>query len=134
MGFKDAWNAQLERSRIECSYGVHSVNKDGTFRFLPQGKFKQDIRPVAGAVAEYEAGSDIGGRTTLTRVVAGAVLAGPVGAILGGMFKKDRSKGYVTVTFPDGAVVIIEGPLKDEPKLRTFARKVNEAAQHHSTQ
>lgn len=128
MGLKDAWNRQMERSRIEASYGVHSLTQDGNYRFLPAGSLKQDVRPVAGAAAEYEAGSQTGGRTTLTRVAAGAVIAGPVGAIIGGMFKKDTSRGYVSVTFPDGAVVVVDGPLREEPKMRDFVAKVNAAA------
>jgi len=70
----------------------------------------------------------MGGRTTLSRVAAGAIVAGPIGAIVGGMFKKDRAKVYVTTTFADGEVVILEGPVKDEAKVREFARKVNAAA------
>ncbi|MEQ6899014.1 hypothetical protein [Microbacterium sp. KR10-403] len=128
MGIKDAWNRQMERSRIEAAYGVHSVTRDGNYRYMPLGSLKQQVRPVAGAVAEYEAGSVIGGRTTLTRVAAGAIIAGPVGAIVGGMFKKDRGRGYVTVTFPDGAVAVVDGPIKDEDKMRQFVARVNEAA------
>lgn len=128
MGFKDAWNRQMERSRIEAAYGVHSVTRDGNYRYMPIGSLKQEVRPVAGAVAEYEPGSAIDGRTTLTRVAAGAVIAGPVGAIVGGLFKKDRARGYVTVTFPDGAVAVVDGPLRDEPRMRSFVAKVNEAA------
>lgn len=119
----------MERSRIQVAYGVHSVTRDGNYRFLPQGGFHQVVRPVAGAVAEYEPGSAVDGRTTLTRVAAGAVIAGPVGAIVGGMFKKDRAKGYVTVTFPDGDVAVADGPLKDEDKMRRFVAGVNDAAQ-----
>ena len=128
MGFKDAWNRQMERSRIVAAYGVHSVTRDGNYRWMPEGSLKQQFRPVVGAVAEYEPGSAVGGRTTLTRVAAGAIVAGPIGAILGGMFKKDTSKGYVSVTFPDGDVVVVDGPLSDEPKMRQFVQRVNEHA------
>jgi len=128
MGLKEAWAAQKARSQIVARYGLHSVTQDGNYRWMEPGSFKQNVRPVAGAVAEYEPGSAVGGRTTLTRVAAGAVIAGPVGAIVGGMFKKDMSKGYVAVTFPDGAVVALEGPLRDEPKMRAFVEKVNAAA------
>lgn len=132
MGFKDAWNRQMERSRIVAGYGVHSVTKDGNYRWMPEGSLKQQVRPVSGAVAEYEPGSATGGRTTLTRVAAGAVIAGPVGAILGGMFKKDTSKGYVSVTFPNGDVVALDGPLSDEPKMRQFVQRVNDMARERA--
>ena len=128
MGFKDAWNRQMERSRIVAAYGVHSVTRDGNYRWMPEGSLKQQVRPVVGAVAEYEPGSASAGRTTLTRVAAGAIIAGPAGAIVGGLFKKDTSRGYVTVTFPDGSVVVADGPLRDEPKMRQFAQRVNELA------
>jgi len=126
MGFKDAWNRQMERSKSNTFYGVHRVT-GGEYAYLPEGSFKYVRKPVAGAVAEYEPGSAVDGRTTLTRVGVGAIVAGPVGAIVGGMFKKDRSRGYVSVTFPDGDVVVLDGPLTDEKKLREFARKVTDA-------
>lgn len=84
-------------------------------------------RPIAGARAEFESGSDRT-RPTLTRIGAGALLAGPVGAVAGGMFKKDRTKAYVTIAFEDGATVIIDGPAKDEKKMREFAAQVNQIA------
>lgn len=85
-------------------------------------------RPIAGARAEFESGSDRT-RPTLTRIGAGALLAGPVGAVAGGMFKKDRTKAYVTITFEDGATVIIDGPAKDEKKMREFTAQVNQIAE-----
>jgi len=128
MGFKDAWNRQVERSRIVGAYGVHSVTRDGNYRWMPEGSLKQQVRPLSGASAEYEPGSATAGRTTLTRVAAGAVIAGPVGAIVGGMFKKDTARGYVSVTFPDGSVVVVDGPLQDESKMRRFVQVVNSEA------
>lgn len=115
----------MERSRVVAAYGVHSITRDGNYRYLPEGKFKQVVRPVRGAVAEYEAGSDTS-RATVTRVAAGALLAGPAGAIVGGLFKKNTGRGYVAVKFADGAGIIIEGPLKDEPRMRKFAATVSE--------
>ena len=81
-------------------------------------------RPIAGATAEFEHGSDRK-RPTLTRIGAGALLAGPVGAIAGGMFKKDKTKNYITVVFSDGATVIIDGPAKDEKKMREWVAAFN---------
>lgn len=112
-------------------YGTHLVIH-GKYGYLPTNALKTVKMPVAGAVAEFESGATVGGRTTLTRVAAGAIVAGPVGAIVGGLFRKDRNKIYVTTTFPDGKVVILEGPAKDESKLREFARKVNDASEHYS--
>lgn len=116
--------ARLEQMAV---YGVHSV-KDGSYNYLPEGKFKSVTKPVAGASAEYESGADRK-RPTLTRIGAGAIIAGPVGAVVGGLFQKDRTKGYVTVIFADGDTAIIEGPVKDEAKMRKFAADVNRTAQ-----
>lgn len=107
-------------------YGVHSVRK-GVYDYLPQGKVKSVQKPIEGAEATFESGADKS-RPTLTRIGAGAIIAGPAGAIVGGLFKKDTSKAYVTVIFADGDTAIIEGPGKDELKLRKFAADVNRLA------
>lgn len=115
-----------ERLEQMARYGVHSV-KDGSYNYLPEGKLKSVTKPIAGASAEYESGANIK-RATLTRVGAGALLFGPLGAVGGVLMKKNTTKGYVTVIFADGDTVIIEGPLKDEPKMRKFAVDVNRIA------
>lgn len=114
-------------------YDTHTV-KDGNYNHLPKGKFKKLRKPIGGAVAEYERGDYAGEETTLGRVALGAVIAGPVGAIVGGMFKRDRTRGYVTVTFPDGEIVIVDGPLRDAEKMRVFAEKVTAAGEHYKSQ
>lgn len=134
MGFKDWYKAQNERhkahvaqtdSGIAGGYGLTTFLDSGTFVTVGVNK------RVAGATAEYESGADQR-RTTLTRVAGGAIIAGPAGAIVGGMFKKNESRGYVTVTFPDGDVAVIDGPIKDEKKLREFAIIVNRAGRHYA--
>lgn len=127
MGFKEKWNAQMERSRIAAAYGVHAIQKNGDYRYLPEGKFKNVVKPVAGAQAIFELGADKS-RPTLTRVGAGALLAGPAGAIVGALFQKDTSRNYITVIFADGDTVIIDGPAKDEKKMRTFAERIRDLA------
>lgn len=115
------------KARLEqmAGYGLHRVDK-GQFSY-PNGTFKGGSKPITGASAEFESGADRS-RPTLTRIGAGAILAGPAGAIVGGLFKKDTSKCYVTILFPDGDTVIIEGPSKDEGKMRQFAADVNRIA------
>lgn len=115
-----------ERLANSALYGVHSVKGD-TYNYLPSGKFKSVSKPVKGASAEFESGADRS-RPTLTRIGAGAILAGPAGAIVGSLIKKDVSKCYVTVIFEDGDTIIIEGPIKDETKMRQFAADVNRLA------
>lgn len=129
MGLKDWYDAQTERHNDTALYGVHKVAK-GEYSYLPQGKFKQIRKSVAGAVAEFESGTE-NSSATVTRVVAGAIIAGPVGAIVGGLFKKQKGRVYVYVTFADGDVVIIDGPVKDESKLRDFTLKINAAAEKY---
>jgi hypothetical protein len=119
-----ARSAKASRAYLTARYGLSSV-EDGWLA-MPELS-----RSVAGATAEFELGADQK-RTTLTRVAAGAIVAGPAGAIVGGLFRKNKSQAYVTVTFPDGDVAILDGPVKDEPQLREFARVVNAAGRHYA--
>ena len=84
-------------------------------------------KTLGGAEATFESGAETS-RPTLTRIGAGALLAGPLGAVGGALLKKNTSKCYVTVIFADGDTVIIEGPAKDEMKMRQFAADVNRLA------
>ena len=138
MGFKKWFTAQNERydqvkfnkadAPYRALYGVHTV-ANGNYVYMES--FKRIVKPIGGAAAEFDPGySDES--TTLTRVAAGAVIAGPVGAIVGGMFKKQKGRCYVTVTFPDGEVAVIDGPVKDTSKLRHFTQQVNKASAHYA--
>lgn len=131
MGLKSWYNNQMERhkesqSAVGGSYGAYALH-DGDLLW----DFRRTKRPVAGAVAVAESGSAVKS-PTLTRVVAGGILAGPAGAIVGGLFQKDRSRFYVTVTFADQSVIIIDGPTSDETKMRQFAESINAASRHYS--
>ncbi len=110
------------RKTMVATYDKHKVI-GGFYRsgLLAGGK------DVAGATAVFESGADRS-RPTLTRIGAGAIIAGPVGAIAGGLFKKNKSKCYITIEFPDGQAAIIEGPAKDETKMRKFAATLNTIA------
>lgn len=78
---------------------------------------------VLGATAEATQGV-AAQRSTLTRMGAGALIGGRIGAVVGATARKDTSKCYVTVEFPDG-VVVIEGKAKDYPDAVIFASAVN---------
>src|SRR5690606_12426693 len=95
----------------------------------PQGRF-----PVAGAHVIVDHGANIGSRISGTRVAAGAVLLGPVGAILGGMAKKDRSKIYIVATLADGTVVSSDAPASYETVAREFAQAANRASKYWAEQ
>ena len=106
----------------DTSFEGHKLNGQKLSKF-PQS---WDIK---GAKAYIENGANIGSRITATRVAAGLVLAGPVGAIIGGLAKKDRNKIYVLIETTNNEVVSIETKAKDEAKARAFVNKVNAAAQ-----
>lgn len=101
--------------------------------FITNGEYSSGSTkiPIAGATAEFESGAEQK-RVTGTRVITGAVLFGPVGAVAGGALRKNKTKCYVTITFADGNVVIIESPIKDEPKARKFAATVNAAGVYYA--
>ena len=73
-------------------------------------------------------------RTTATRVVTGALLFGPVGAIVGGSAKKtqvhtqDTRQLYLIVTGPDWQEVV-----QANPQLATAARQFAAAVYSHSS-
>ena len=117
MGLRE-WAAKAE---YNGRLGMYSLI-DGTLHHAP------DRWSIVGATATVEDGRDIPGRTTATRVAVGAIVAGPIGAIVGGMFKKDRTKVYVVIDLADGGQVVIDAPVKDTDKARAFASKVNASA------
>lgn len=86
--------------------------------------------PIAECAAVVDQGANISSRMTATRVVGGAVLLGPLGAILGGLAKKDRSKVFLAIDVP-GDAILIEVKGKHEGKARKFALQVNQAAAYH---
>lgn len=116
--------ARKEFRTYMARLGMHFV-QDG---YYAHGTTKL---PIAGAVAEYESGADKK-RVTGTRVITGTVLFGPVGGIAGGVLRKNKTKCYVTITFADGNVVIIDQPIKQETQARKFAAKVNAASEFYA--
>ena len=82
---------------------------------------------VQGAEAEATEGAP-SQRSTLTRMGAGALIAGPIGFVVGPVARKNTSKCYVTIGVPDG-VVVIESKAKEFPDAVRFADAVNRTAQ-----
>lgn len=132
MGFKEVRARAKENARFQAMFEGYAI-KDGGLLLPPTtvGKFGELV-PIGGATAVVESG-DVQSRSTLTRVAAGALLAGPIGAIVGGMFKKDPSRVYVVVTLADGRCVVADAPKKEVAKAAAFASKVNAAAAHYAT-
>lgn len=81
---------------------------------------------IVDATAEATLGSP-GRRSTLTRMGAGALIAGPAGFIVGAVARKDTSKCFVTIEAPSGFVVV-EGRAKDYADAAAFADAVNRAS------
>lgn len=126
MGLKERLASARESAQTFAAYDVHTI-KNGQYKYLPKGAFKSVRKPVEGATAEFERGADRE-RPTLTRVGAGALIAGPAGAVVGALFKKNTSRNYITVIFSDGDTAIIDGPSKDERKMRAFVQAINAQA------
>ncbi len=82
---------------------------------------------VQGAEAEATQGAP-SQRSTLTRMGAGALIAGPIGFVVGAVARKNTSKCYVTIGVPDG-VVVIESKAKEFPDAVRFTDVVNRTAQ-----
>lgn len=120
---RHAKTAKRTEQKLRGALGPHGVRNG----FYYEGFRKA---PIAGATAEFENGADKK-RMTGTRVITGAVLFGPAGAVVGGLLKKNKSKCYVTTTFADGNVAIVEVPVKQERQARDFAAKVNAAGAYY---
>jgi hypothetical protein len=83
--------------------------------------------PLNECEANVETGAAVSSRVTATRVVAGAMMFGNTGALVGAISKKDRSKVYLTISVADN-VFLEEVRGLDEGKARQFANKLNQAA------
>lgn len=59
-------------------------------------------------------------RMTATRILAGGALLGPAGMILGGLARKDITKGHLTLTIDGRQVQTYEFPARDLDKAVAF--------------
>ncbi|MBB1023336.1 MULTISPECIES: hypothetical protein [unclassified Dietzia] len=80
---------------------------------------------LEGSHAELVDANAARSRVTATRVAAGAVIAGPVGALVGGMAKKKTGEVYVMVTASDGRVLSASGKGSDLAKAAEIVAKIN---------
>jgi hypothetical protein len=106
------------------------VERDGT-PTIKRGFGKP--RPLCGISVDLHSGSTATSRMTATRVATGAALAGPVGALLGGMARK-RSGGeaLLTVAGPDLLWSVKVEPEKMTNALR-FVAKANQLSDQYCT-
>lgn len=80
---------------------------------------------LVGAKAAIETGDAMRTRVTATRVLGGAVLAGGIGALVGGMAKKTVGRVHLIVTLPDGTALSAEGNAKQLAEMHSFAALIN---------
>lgn len=105
-----------------------------TLRKRSIGRGLADTQPLTGVHASIESGEALSRRTTATRVVAGAVLAGPVGAVVGAVAKKKTGgDSYLVITGPEFEWQI-EVDRKHADKARQFAAQINTAAKQIDAQ
>lgn len=90
--------------------------------------YGSERRRINGARASVEAGASARSRITATRVIGGAAILGPLGAILGGLAKKDESKVFLIIEMGDGTVFTEEVKGRHEGAARKFAGVINTAA------
>ncbi|MFB9620648.1 hypothetical protein [Brooklawnia cerclae] len=121
------WKDQMERSRTFAADHKFDAVFQGARINGGEVSYGFKTWPVADCSAQAQTGAELH-KMSLGRVAGGAVLLGPLGAVLGGMAKKDKTKVYVALQTPDGPQVI-EGPAKDQAAAMTFAARLNAAAE-----
>lgn len=98
----------------------------GKFLLTPQGiKTLGKTWPLAGATAYAELEGEAIERVTATRVITGAILLGPLGAVVGALAKKSEGrKAYLVVTLGDGTMLTEEGDPSKLPGMRVMAERI----------
>ncbi|WP_405999410.1 hypothetical protein [Streptomyces sp. NBC_00829] len=88
----------------------------------------QEDMSVVGARATVESSGAIVHRATVTRIAAGAALAGPVGALVAGLAAKkkiDDRHIFVVIENPEGAQLLLAADKKRETEVRRWATRFN---------
>lgn len=99
------------------------LHPDGSLRY------RGDWQSTSTCHATVDTVGAIRDRATVTRVVAGAVLAGPVGAVVGGLLRKRVDDRQVWLTITGGEQDwVVEVALGSQKQAQTFAAAVNAAA------
>lgn len=103
---------------------LHVVTPSGTANLL-EGECRAAVDTAGNLVRSQ--------RTTLTRMVVGGALAGPFGALAGGMLKKKQSQDdrelYLLIESPTVGALIACNP-DDGAKVRELATMINTASRN----
>jgi hypothetical protein len=97
--------------------------------------YKRQSQPVAGVKAEVESVGQLRQRTTATRVAAGTIVGGPIGAVVGGLLRKkvDDRQLFLLIDGPKYAWAIpVDVTKKHQTKAREFAAKVTTAGKQQA--
>lgn len=118
------WKDAFKGSREFVLYDDKIVTPSGSHPLTPSVEATVDS---AGNLMQKS-------RSTLTRMGAGAVIAGPVGLLLGAAVKKNRAVDarelFLMVQGEDWADTTNCDPAKEGAKVRAFAQAVNVAARN----
>lgn len=80
----------------------------------------------AGATASLQEGDGGGTKISAGRIVAGGILAGPVGAVVGGMARKNfAATSILAIQMPDGKTLTAEIPAKKRADAIVFVNTFN---------
>lgn len=96
-------------------------------------RYKRERFPTAGVAASVETAGGIDRRLSGTRTVGGALVLGPLGAVLGGLAKKkvDSRQAFLLVEGP-GFAWAVEVDQGDLVKAHKFAAKVTAAGRRRA--
>lgn len=81
--------------------------------------------PASGSTASIDAGAAGQSQVGAGRVIGGALLAGPVGALVGAAAKKNTGSIYVTVQSEDGQSIVAAGPSKESGAAMALVNAIN---------
>ena len=112
--------------RYAASRGVDLPVAEPDFWIIKDTGWKWEAHRLgdrAAAVLEVGVGRQ---RVTGTRVLTGALIAGPVGAIVGATARKDLTRLYLSVMTEDG-LVEFDVPAKQEAAARLFVSTISTA-------
>lgn len=102
-----------------CVKGFKLIYTDGN---------KVHTTTTRGVHAEVVTGDNIGTYVSAGRVIAGGVLLGPLGAVVGALIRKNHNKAYVVLERGGSTIGYIEASAKHMRQLSHLAQRINASA------